>query len=69
MLARVTSGSLRGVDGFLVEVEVDIAFGMPAFTTVGLPEIAVKESKDRVKAAIKNSGYQFPDTRVTINLI
>ncbi|MBM4287206.1 MAG: YifB family Mg chelatase-like AAA ATPase [Deltaproteobacteria bacterium] len=68
MLARVTSGSLRGVDGFLVEVEVDIAFGMPAFTTVGLPEIAVKESKDRVKAAIKNSGYQFPGTRVTINL-
>ena len=68
MLARVTSGSLRGVDGFLVEVEVDIAFGMPAFTTVGLPEIAVKESKDRVKAAIKNSGYHFPGTRVTINL-
>jgi magnesium chelatase family protein len=68
MLARVTSGSLRGVDGFLVEVEVDIAFGMPVFTTVGLPEIAVKESKDRVKAAIKNSGYQFPGTRVTINL-
>ena len=68
MLARVTSGSVRGVDGFLVEVEVDIAFGMPAFTTVGLPEVAVKESKDRVKAAIKNSGYHFPGTRVTINL-
>ena len=68
MLAKVKSGALRGVDGFLVEVEVDIAFGMPAFTTVGLPEIAVKESKDRVKAAIKNSGYHFPGTRVTINL-
>ncbi|WP_449245324.1 YifB family Mg chelatase-like AAA ATPase [Desulfobacca acetoxidans] len=68
MIAKVKSGSLRGVDGFLVEVEVDIAFGMPAFTTVGLAEIAVKESKDRVKAAIKNSGYQFPSTRVTINL-
>ncbi len=51
-----------------MEVEVDIAFGMPAFTTVGLPEVAVKESKDRVKAAIKNSGYHFPGTRVTINL-
>jgi magnesium chelatase family protein len=68
MIARVTSGSVRGVDGFLVEVEVDIAFGMPAFTIVGLPEGAVKESKDRVKSAIKNSGYQFPGTRVTINL-
>ncbi len=68
MLARVTSGSLRGVDGYLVEVEVDIAAGMSAFTTVGLPEVAVRESKDRVKAAIKNSGYRFPDTRVTINL-
>ncbi len=68
MLARVTSGSLRGVEGFLVEVEVDIAAGMSAFTTVGLPEAAVKESKDRVKAAIKNSGYRFPDTRITINL-
>ncbi len=68
MLARVTSGALRGVDGFLVEVEVDIAAGMSAFTTVGLPETAVKESKDRVKAAIKNSGYRFPATRITINL-
>lgn len=68
MLARVTSGALRGVDGFLVEVEVDIAAGMSAFTTVGLPETAVKESKDRVKAAIKNSGYRFPSTRITINL-
>ncbi|MGQ9921537.1 MAG: YifB family Mg chelatase-like AAA ATPase [Desulfobacca sp.] len=68
MLARVTSGSLRGVEGFLVEVEVDIAAGLSAFTTVGLPEAAVKESKDRVKAAIKNSGYRFPDTRITINL-
>jgi len=68
MLARVTSGSLRGVDGFLVEVEVDIAAGLAAFTTVGLPETAVKESKDRVKAAIKNSGYRFPETRITINL-
>lgn len=68
MLARVRTASLQGVEGFLVEVEVDIAFGMPAFTTVGLPEVAVKESKDRVKAAIKNSGYQFPSTRITINL-
>ncbi|RLA89374.1 MAG: ATP-dependent protease [Deltaproteobacteria bacterium] len=68
MLARVRSGALRGVDAYIVEVEVDIAPGLPAFTTVGLPEAAVKESKDRVKAALKNSGYQFPGNRVTINL-
>jgi magnesium chelatase family protein len=68
MLARVKSGALRGVDAYLVEVEVDIAPGMRAFTTVGLPEIAVRESKDRVQAALRNSGYRFPGTRITINL-
>ena len=68
MLARVKSGALRGVDAYLVEVEVDLAPGMPAFTTVGLPEIAVEESKDRVRAALKNSGYKFPGNRITINL-
>ena len=68
MLARVKSGALLGVDAYLVEVEVDLAPGLPAFTTVGLPEIAVKESKDRVRAALKNSGYKFPGNRITINL-
>jgi magnesium chelatase family protein len=68
MLARVKSGALLGVDAYIVEVEVDLAPGLPAFTTVGLPETAVKESKDRVKAAVKNSGYQFPGNRITINL-
>jgi magnesium chelatase family protein len=68
MLARVKSGALLGVDAYIVEVEVDLAPGLPAFTTVGLPETAVKESKDRVKAAVKNSGYQFPGNRVTMNL-
>jgi len=68
MLARVKSGALMGVDAYLVEVEVDLAPGLPAFTTVGLPEAAVKESKDRVKAALKNSGYQFPNNRITLNL-
>jgi len=57
-----------GVDAFLVEVEVDIIPGLPNFTTVGLPEAAVKESKERVKAAVKNSGYTFPDDRITVNL-
>lgn len=68
MLARVKSGALRGVEAYIVEVEVDLAPGLPAFTTVGLPETAVKESKDRVRAALKNSGYQFPGNRITINL-
>jgi magnesium chelatase family protein len=68
MLARVKSGALLGVEAYIVEVEVDLAPGLPAFTTVGLPETAVKESKDRVKAAVKNSGYRFPGNRVTINL-
>jgi len=68
MLARIFSGAVIGVNGLLVEVEVDIAFGLPAFSTVGLPEGAVRESKDRVKAAIKNCGYDFPSRRITVNL-
>ncbi|MGP8051440.1 MAG: YifB family Mg chelatase-like AAA ATPase [Desulfobaccales bacterium] len=68
MLARVKSGALQGVDAYLVEVEVDLAPGLPAFITVGLPEAAVKESKDRVRAAVKNSGYKYPGNRITINL-
>ena len=67
MLARVKSGALKGVDAYLVEVEVDLAPGLPNFTTVGLPEAAVKESKDRVRAAVKNSGYKYPGNRITIN--
>lgn len=68
MLAKILSGAVIGVDGLLVEVEVDIAFGLPSFSTVGLPEGAVRESKDRVKAAIKNCGYEFPGRRITVNL-
>ncbi len=68
MLARILSCAVNGVDGLLVEVEVDIAMGLPAFSTVGLPEGAVRESKDRVKAAIKNCGYHFPSRRITVNL-
>ena len=51
-----------------LRLRVDIAQGLPQFSTVGLPEGAVKESKDRVKSAIKNSGYNFPNRRITINL-
>ncbi len=68
MLAKVSSGALIGIDAYPIEVEVDIAQGLPQFSTVGLPEGAVKESKDRVKSAIKNSGYDFPARRITINL-
>ncbi len=68
MLAKVLSGALLGIDAYRVEVEVDIAQGLPQFATVGLPEGAVKESKDRIKSAVKNSGYEFPSRRITINL-
>ncbi len=68
MLSRVLSSAVIGIDAYLVEVEVDIAAGLPSFTTVGLPETAVKESKERVKSAITNSGYSFPDDRITVNL-
>ncbi len=68
MLAKILSSAVVGVDGLPVEVEVDISYGLPSFSTVGLPEGAVRESRERVKAAIKNSGYEFPNRRITVNL-
>ena len=68
MLAKVTSCALVGLDGVPVEVEVNIAHGQTFFTVVGLPDAAVQESKERVRAAITNSGMAFPFTRLTINL-
>ena len=68
MLARVNSIGLRGVDGFPVVVELDLAGGLPAFTTVGLPDHAVKESRERVASAVRNSGFKFPSRRITVNL-
>jgi len=68
MLSRVLSAGVLGIDAYQVEVEVDIALGLPTFSTVGLPEGAVKESKDRVKAAIKNAGYEYPERKITVNL-
>ena len=65
---KVISSTVVGVDSYPVDVEVDISPGLPQFLTVGLPDIAVKESKDRIKAAIKNSGYKFPRNHVTVNL-
>jgi len=68
MLGTVYSSSVIGIDAYIVEVEVDISKGLPYFSTVGLAEGAVRESKDRVKAALKNSGYHFPADRITVNL-
>src|SRR5262245_27130261 len=68
MLAHVLSAALFGVEAVLVRVEVDVATGLPAFTTVGLPDSAVRESRERVRTAIKNAGFGFPSDRVTVNL-
>jgi magnesium chelatase family protein len=68
MLATVQSSALRGVDGLAVEVEVDLAGGLPRLNVVGLPEGAVKEGIARVRAAVRNGGYVFPHRRVVINL-
>lgn len=68
MLAKVTSCAVIGLDGQLVDVEVDIGSGQVMFTVVGLPDTAVQESRERVRSAIKNSGLNFPLKRVTVNL-
>lgn len=68
MLAKVFSAAVLGIDAFLVEVEAHLESQLPAFATVGLPDSAVKESKERVNAAIKNSNLPFPQKRITINL-
>jgi magnesium chelatase family protein len=68
MLAQVMSATSLGIDAYLVRVEVDIRGGMPHFSTVGLPQGAARESKDRVSAAIRNAGFQFPTKVITVNL-
>ncbi|HEX2191135.1 MAG TPA: YifB family Mg chelatase-like AAA ATPase [Longimicrobiaceae bacterium] len=68
MLARALSGAVLGIDAYLVTVEADVASGLPSFSTVGLPQGAVKEGKDRVVAAIQNSGFVVPPKRITVNL-
>ncbi len=68
MHTTVFTGTITGVDGLVVEAEVDISRGIPAFSIVGLPNTAVRESRERVTAAIKNSGWEFPLERITVNL-
>ena len=68
MLAKVYSASIHGVEAYPVEIEVDVSGGIPAVVIVGLPDTAVKESRDRVKTAIQNSGFVYPEGRLTVNL-
>ncbi len=68
MLAKVLTCAVVGLDGALVEVEVDITSGLPAFNVVGLPDTAVQEARERVRAAVRNSGFSFPMKRLTVNL-
>ena len=68
MLARVVSSAVLGIDAHAVEVEVDVTPGLARMDTVGLPDAAVKESRDRVKSAISNAGFPFPSRRIVVNL-
>jgi len=68
MLSKVLSGAVLGIDAYIVDVEVDISFGLANFAIVGLPDGAVKESRERVKAAITNTGFAFPVNRIIVNL-
>src|SRR5882672_944690 len=68
MLARVWSCATVGIEGLFVEVEADLGAGLPTFTIVGLPDAAVRESRERVLAAVRNCGFEFPARRITINL-
>src|SRR5262245_50678156 len=68
MLASLRTAAVFGVDACTVYVEVDVSFGLPMFTMVGLPDASVRESRDRVRSAIKNSGFDFPPHRITVNL-
>ena len=68
MLAKVISGAVLGIDAYIVDAEVDLSFGLAYFGVVGLPDGAVKESRERVKAAISNTGFAFPVNRIIVNL-
>lgn len=68
MLTQIKSCGLLGINGIIVTVEIDISKGLPSYALVGLPDIGIKESKDRVFSAIKNNGFKYPMERITINL-
>ncbi len=68
MISKVFSACVAGVDSCRVDVEVDISSGLPSFSVVGLPDAAIRESRNRIKSAIKNTGFKFPDKKITVNL-
>lgn len=68
LLSKINSFGLLGIVGYPVSVEIDISGGLPAFELVGLPDAAVKEARERVRSALKNSGYEYPTQRITVNL-
>jgi magnesium chelatase family protein len=68
LIVKAISSTVIGIESHPVTVEVDLSAGLPQFSTVGLPDVAVRESKDRIKAAVKNSGYPFPGHHITVNL-
>lgn len=68
MLSKIKCYGLNGIDGFIVSTEVDISIGLPGFDIVGLGDTAIKESKERVKSAIRNSGFSYPINKITVNL-
>jgi len=68
MLARVRSAAVFGIDAAPVSIEVDVSYGLPCFTVVGLPDAIVRESRDRIRSAIRNSGFEFPQHRIIVNL-
>ncbi len=68
MLSKIKSIALNGLDGNLIEIQTDIGSGLPDFDIVGLPDTTMKEAKKRIKIAIKNSGIEFPNKKILINL-
>ena len=68
MLSIIKSSGIVGIDGFIIDTEVDISNGIPTFNIVGLPDASIRESKERVKSAILNSGFNFPNSRIIVNL-
>lgn len=68
MFSKIKSIGIFGIDSYMIEIEADVSGGLPSFDIVGLPDAAVKESRDRVRAAIKNCGFKFPTGRITVNL-
>lgn len=68
MLSKINSIALHGLEGYLIDVQVDVSSGMPSWEVVGLPDTSVKESKERVRTAIKNSGYEFQSRKIVVNL-